>query len=72
MIQSLKQNHLNGLIEMLRTQRWLQAEHGEVEQRIHKDCFEMMRLLLQGHLDQRARQEADFDSVRHGPCIFRL
>ncbi len=27
-----------------------------------------MRLLLQGHLDERARQEPDFDSVRHRTC----
>lgn len=58
-------NLLDGLIDALRTQRWLHAEHGEVEQLIHKDGFELMRLLLQGHLDQRARREPDFDSVQH-------
>lgn len=59
---------LNDLIDVLCTQKWLQAEHGEVEQLIHKDGFEVMRLVLQGHLDERARQEPDFDSVRHGTC----
>jgi len=59
-------NLLNGLIDMLCTQKWLQAEHGEVEQLIHTDGFEVMRLVLQGHLDERARQEPDFDFVRHG------
>ena len=59
-------NLLDGLIDALRTQRWLHAEHGDVEQLIHKDGFELMRLLLQGHLDERARQEPDFDSVRQG------
>ncbi|MFQ5677623.1 MAG: ISKra4 family transposase, partial [bacterium] len=59
-------NLLNGLIDVLCTQKWLYAEHGEVEQLIHKDGFEMMRLVLQGHLDERARQEPDFGSVRHG------
>ena len=61
-------NLLNGLIDALRTQRWLHAEHGEVEELIHKDGFEMMRLLLQGHLDERSRQEPDFDSVEQGNC----
>ena len=59
-------NLLNGLIDVLCTQKWLQAEHGAVEQLIHKDGFEVMRLVLQGHLDERARQEPEFDSVRHG------
>ena len=34
---------LEGMIECLRTQKWLHAEHGEVEQLIHKDGFELMR-----------------------------
>ena len=58
-------NLLNSLIDVLCTQKWLRAEHGEVEQRIHKDGFEVMRLVLQGHLEERAQQEPDFDSVRH-------
>ncbi len=32
---------LYGLIDVLCTQKWLQAEHGEVEQLIHKDGFEV-------------------------------
>ena len=59
-------NLLDGLIDALHTQKWLHAEHGDVEQLINKDGFELMRLLLQGHLDERARQEPDFDSVRQG------
>ena len=59
-------NLLESMINALRTQRWLHAEHGDVEQLIHKDGFELMRLLLQGHLDERARQEPDFDSVWQG------
>ncbi len=59
-------NILTSLIEVLCTQKWLQSEHGEVEALIHTDCFEVMRLVLQGHLDERSRQEPDFDSVRNG------
>jgi hypothetical protein len=53
-------NLLHGLIDALRSQRCLHAEHGEVEQFIRKDGLELMRLLLQGHLDEHARQEAGF------------
>ena len=59
-------NLLDGMIDILRTQKWLCAEHGEVEQKIHKEGFELMRLLLQGHLDERASKEPEFDSVQHG------
>ncbi|MFQ5651378.1 MAG: hypothetical protein ACE5IY_15685 [bacterium] len=59
-------NLLNGLIDVLCTQKWLQAEHDAVEQLIHEDGFEVMRLVLQGHLDERCRQEPDFDFVRDG------
>ncbi len=37
---------LDGLIDALHSQRWLHAEHGEVEQLVHKGGFELMRLLL--------------------------
>ncbi len=60
-------NLLNGLIDVLCTHKWLQAEHGKIEQLIHKDGFEVMRLVLQGHLDERAYREPDFDSVHQGP-----
>jgi len=56
---------LEGMIECLRTQKWLHAEHGEVEQLIHKDGFELMRRLLQAHLNERAEQEPQFASVYH-------
>jgi len=35
----------------------LKAEHGEVEQWLFSEGFELLRLSLQGHLDLRARQE---------------
>lgn len=56
---------LDGMIECLQTQEFLHAEHGEVEQRIRKDGFELMRLLLQSHLNERAEQEPQFTSVYH-------
>ena len=59
-------NCFDGLITALCTEKWLHAEHGDVEQFVHKDGFELLRLLLQGHLDERSRQEPDFDAVRQG------
>lgn len=56
---------LEGMIECLRTQKWLHAEHGEVEELIHKDGFELMRRLLQAHLNERSEQEPQFTSVYH-------
>ncbi len=61
-------NILEGLINTLCSQQWLHAEHGEVEQLIHKDGYELMRLVLQGHLDERAHQEPTFSAVVKDAC----
>jgi len=61
-------NLLNAMINALNSPRWLHAEHDAVERFIHKDGYELMRFLLQGHLDERARHEPDFDSVQQGGC----
>lgn len=58
-------NILDNLIYALSSPKWLHAEHGEVEQLINKDGYELMRLLLQGHLDERARQEPTHASIQH-------
>lgn len=58
-------NLLDGLIDALCSKKWLCADHGAVEQLIHKSGFELLRHVLQGHLDERARQEPDFDIIRH-------
>lgn len=42
-----------------------QAEHGEVESQIKEEGYEIMRLLLQGHLDIRAEREVQLPSVKH-------
>ena len=41
-------NLLDGLIDALRTQKWLHAEHGNVEQLIHTDGFEFDASSLTG------------------------
>jgi len=55
-------NLLNQLTEALKTKKWLHAEHGLVEEMIHKDGFEILRLLFQGNLDERARVEPDLSN----------
>ena len=41
------QNVLMQLIESLQSKQYQSLEHGDVEQEIHRQGFEMMRLLLQ-------------------------
>jgi hypothetical protein len=57
------QNVLMQLIESLQSKQYQSLEHGDVEQEIHRQGFEMMRLLLQGHLNARHRNEAALDNV---------
>lgn len=57
------QNVLIQLIENLQSKQYQSLEHGDVEREIHHQGFEIMRLLLQGHLDTRYRNEADLDNV---------
>lgn len=52
-------NLLDQLADALKSKKWLHAEHGQVEEMIHKDGFEILRLLFQGNLDERARVEPD-------------
>ena len=62
-------NVLENLITTLLSQQLLHTEHGKVEQLINKEGHELMRLLLQGHLDERARQETQYKAVKNGNCI---
>lgn len=51
------------LIEKLQSKSFQSLEHGAVEQEIHHHGFEIMRLLLQGHLDTRYSNEANLGCV---------
>lgn len=55
-------NLLNQLTEALKSNKWLHAEHGQVEEMICKDGFEILRILFQGHLDERAKVEPDLSN----------
>jgi hypothetical protein len=50
--------------DSLNSNKLIAAEHGEIENFIKKEGFEVMRLLFQGHLDIRASKEPDLGSVK--------
>lgn len=49
----------------LKSKKLSQAEHGDVEMQIKEEGYEIMRLLLQGHMDFRSENEVELGSVRH-------
>jgi len=60
------QNLLNQMTVALKSQKWLHADHGQVEEMIHKDGMEVLRLLFQGNLDERAKLETDLSTEPMG------
>jgi len=62
-------NVFENLITTLLSQQLLHTKNGKVEQLINKEGHELMRLLLQGHLDERARQETQYKAVKNGNCL---
>jgi hypothetical protein len=51
------------LMGELRAESAQKLDHGEVEVLIEREGTELLRRLMQGHLDQRAREEQRLDSV---------
>ena len=51
------------MIGILRGDEQMRLEHGEVEAWLHDEGMELLRRLLQGHLDLRARREVRQVSV---------
>ena len=45
------QNQLDVMVQNLNSTELQDAEHGDVERYIQQEGFELLRLLLQGHLD---------------------
>jgi hypothetical protein len=56
------------IIETLKSDKMMRAEHGEVEQEIMEQGFELMRRLLQGHLDRRSEKELQ-DGTTYPPTV---
>ena len=59
------------LVECLSSQKMASAEHGEVEEVIKKEGFEILRKLLQGHLDLRAANETAVEAVMGSDDVLR-
>lgn len=57
-------NLFKNIKDSLNSNKLMAAEHGEVENFIKKEGFEVMRLLFQGHLDIRASKEPDLGAIR--------
>jgi hypothetical protein len=54
----------NNIKNTLQSKELAGAEHGDIENFIKKEGFEVMRLLFQGHLDIRASREPDLGTIR--------
>lgn len=66
-IKSTAFSEANDLFKKLETtlhsKGMVKAEHGEIENYIKKEGYEVMRLLFQGHLDIRASEEPELGTV---------
>jgi hypothetical protein len=51
------------LLTTIRSAEYQSLEHGEVEQFIHQEGIELLRRLFQGHLDLRAANEVQYQSL---------
>lgn len=52
------------IVDALSSRAMMNAEHGDVEKYLFKDGFELLRLMLQGYLDQRSAAEEVRESVK--------
>jgi hypothetical protein len=59
------------IVGELQSDEMMGAEHGDVEQFLFVDGFELLRRLFQGHLDRRAAAEPLRDSVKGSDCVER-
>lgn len=61
---SAAQEQFEAIIGALKSDEMMSAEHGDVEQLLFKDGFELLRRLFQGHLDRRAGLEPLRESLK--------
>jgi hypothetical protein len=59
------------LVNQLQSNQVLRMEHGEVEELISHEGTELLRRLLQGHLDRRAAQETKREGVKGPDGVLR-
>lgn len=51
------------MVNTLRSREYQALEHGDVEQFVHQEGTELLRRLFQGHLDLRAANEVQYQSL---------
>ena len=68
---SAARDHFKFLIDSLSSEEMASAEHGDVERVIKNEGFEILRKLLQGHLDLRAAGETTLEAVRGSDGVLR-
>jgi len=51
------------LLNTIRSPEYQSLEHGEVEQFVYREGTELLRRLFQGHLDLRAANEVQYQSL---------
>jgi len=64
-------DQFQAMMDQLRSNATAQMEHDQVETLIKKQGTELMRLLLQGHLDERCKEEQQKETVQGADGIDR-
>lgn len=68
---SVADQHYLRLKKALKSSEMLSLQHAEVEQRLKTEGFEVLRLLMQEYLDERADQEPELEKVTGADGIER-
>jgi hypothetical protein len=61
---SLAREQFTKIVNFLISDSAKKLEHGDIEEKIMKEGWEILRLLLQGHLDLRANEEEKSNSIK--------
>ena len=68
---TLAVDQFHQMVTALRSSELLNVEHGEVESWLHSEGMELLRRLLQGHVDVRAKHERRFESCTGADAVER-
>jgi hypothetical protein len=68
---SVVREHFDQVIRYLQSDEMASAEHGDVEQYIKTEGFELLRKVVQGYLDLRSSREPELEGVRGSDGVLR-
>ena len=68
---SAAREQFDTIVNVLSSVEMMNAEHADVEKHLFKDGIELLRLMLQGCMDQRSEEEEPRESVRGGDGVTR-